>query len=72
MIHHSDQGVQYAAAAYVAALREHDILISMADVGVAWQNTLHLSTFDEHTSLVTIEDAKRLGDNPVFFSLHLG
>ncbi len=38
VIHHSDQGVQYAAAAYVQALKERDILISMADVGAAWQN----------------------------------
>jgi len=37
-IHHSDQGVQYAAATYVETLREHSILISMADVGAAWQN----------------------------------
>ena len=37
-VHHSDQGVQYAAAAYIEALREYGILISMADVGAAWQN----------------------------------
>jgi putative transposase len=38
VIHHSDQGVQYAAAAYVQTLKQRDILISMADVGAAWQN----------------------------------
>ena len=38
VIHHSDQGVQYAAVAYVQALKERAILISMADVGAAWQN----------------------------------
>lgn len=32
-IHHSDQGVQYAAHAYVALLRKHNVLISMAAVG---------------------------------------
>lgn len=37
-IHHSDQGVQYAATAYVDSLKEHDIAISMAEIGQAWQN----------------------------------
>jgi transposase InsO family protein len=37
-IHHSDQGIQYAAPAYVDLLDANDIVISMADVGQAWQN----------------------------------
>jgi transposase InsO family protein len=37
-IHHSDQGVQYAATAYVDLLHEHGVAISMADKGEAWQN----------------------------------
>jgi len=37
-IHHSDQGVQYAAAAYVATLTQADVAVSMAEVGQAWQN----------------------------------
>ncbi len=37
-IHHSDQGVQYAATAYVELLQAQQIAISMADVGAAWQN----------------------------------
>ena len=37
-IHHSDQGVQYAATAYVEVLKAHQIAISMAEVGEAWQN----------------------------------
>jgi transposase InsO family protein len=37
-IHHSDQGVQYAAAEYTDLLRQHGVQISMADVGEAWQN----------------------------------
>ena len=37
-IHHSDQGVQYAAVAYVETLQAHGIRISMAEVGAAWQN----------------------------------
>lgn len=37
-IHHSDQGVQYAATAYVDLLHEAGTAVSMADVGAAWQN----------------------------------
>jgi putative transposase len=37
-IHHSDQGVQYAANAYTARLQQVGAQISMAEVGAAWQN----------------------------------
>lgn len=37
-IHHSDQGVQYAAREYTDLLRQHGVQISMAEVGEAWQN----------------------------------
>jgi transposase InsO family protein len=37
-IHHSDQGVQYAAHAYIELLKEHHIDISMATVGIAEEN----------------------------------
>jgi transposase InsO family protein len=37
-IHHSDQGVQYAATAYVQLLETRGVQISMAEVGQAWQN----------------------------------
>jgi len=37
-IHHSDQGVQYAATAYVAMLQAADAAISMASVGVPEEN----------------------------------
>jgi transposase InsO family protein len=37
-IHHSDQGVQYAASEYVQRLQDVNSAISMADVGAAWQN----------------------------------
>ena len=37
-IHHSDQGVQYAAQDYVRLLQQHGAEISMAEVGQAWQN----------------------------------
>lgn len=37
-IHHSDQGLQYAASAYVEVLADRKIQISMAEVGHAEQN----------------------------------
>lgn len=37
-IHHSDQGVQYAASAYIERLDSADAKISMAAVGKAWEN----------------------------------
>ena len=37
-MHHSDQGVQYAATSYVQLLEEAGVGISMAEVGQAWQN----------------------------------
>lgn len=37
-IHHSDQGVQYAAQDYLDQLRQGRVAVSMADVGAAWQN----------------------------------
>lgn len=37
-IHHSDQGIQYAAGAYIDLLKEHAIQISMAAVGKAEEN----------------------------------
>ena len=37
-IHHSDQGIQYAATAYIDILRAVDAEISMAEIGQAWQN----------------------------------
>lgn len=38
LIHHSDQGVQYAAAAYTEMLQRHGVAISMAEVGEPTQN----------------------------------
>jgi putative transposase len=37
-IHHSDQGVQYAAHVYIDLLKDHQVEISMAAVGVAEEN----------------------------------
>jgi len=37
-IHHSDQGVQYAATAYTQVLQDAQVQISMAEQGKAWQN----------------------------------
>ena len=37
-IHHSDRGVQYASARYVALLRQHDMEISMSAKGNPYDN----------------------------------
>jgi len=37
-IHHSDQGIQYAATTYTQVLQDAQVQISMADRGEAWQN----------------------------------
>jgi transposase InsO family protein len=37
-IHHSDQGVQYAASAYVQRLQRLGVALSMAAVGQAQEN----------------------------------
>jgi transposase InsO family protein len=37
-IHHSDQGIQHAATAYIERLRAVGAEISMAEIGEAWQN----------------------------------
>jgi putative transposase len=38
-IHHSDQGVQYAATRYIDRLTDHGVQISMADTGCPQQNS---------------------------------
>ena len=38
LVHHSDQGVQYASKDYVALLTEHEILISMSRRGNPYDN----------------------------------
>ena len=40
VIHHSDQGVQYASSEYVEELRRHDFLISMARTGSPYENAM--------------------------------
>ncbi len=37
-IHHSDQGIQYAAPGYVGLLQAHGVQVSMADAGEPRQN----------------------------------
>jgi putative transposase len=37
-IHHSDQGVEYAAIASTTRLQQAGVHISMAEIGAAWQN----------------------------------
>jgi len=38
LVHHSDQGVQYASHDYVDCLKEHNILISMSRKGNPYDN----------------------------------
>jgi transposase InsO family protein len=38
LVHHSDQGVQYASREYVDCLKEHSILISMSRKGNPYDN----------------------------------
>jgi transposase InsO family protein len=45
VIHHSDQGVQYASDEYVAGLRSHGFLVSMARTGNPYENAMMESFF---------------------------
>jgi len=45
IIHHSDQGVQYASEEYVSELRRHGFLISMARSGNPYENGMMESFF---------------------------
>jgi len=40
IIHHSDQGIQYAATNYIQELQDHGFLISMAHKGNPYENAL--------------------------------
>lgn len=40
LLHHSDQGVQYADDAYVKLLKDHGILMSMSHKGDCWDNAV--------------------------------
>jgi len=45
IIHHSDQGVQYASGEYLGELRRHGFLVSMARVGNPYENAMMESFF---------------------------
>jgi putative transposase len=45
VIHHSDQGVQYASLEYVSELRSHGFVISMASRGNPYENAMMESFF---------------------------
>jgi putative transposase len=45
VIHHSDQGVQYASLEYVSELRKHGLVISMASRGNPYENAMMESFF---------------------------
>ena len=59
-IHHSDQGVQYAATAYVATLEARGVSLSMAHVGVSEENgyaeRLMRTIKEEEVDLTEYED----------------
>jgi putative transposase len=40
VLHHSDRGVQYAAAGYQRVLRQHGFRVSMSRVGNCWDNAV--------------------------------
>jgi transposase InsO family protein len=63
---HSDQGVQYAAYAHTELLRQHQVQISMSDLGQPTQNALaerFMRTLKEehvnYTEYTDIDDAQR-------------
>jgi putative transposase len=45
VIHHSDQGVQYASGDYMAELKSHGFLVSMARTGNPYENAMIESFF---------------------------
>jgi putative transposase len=45
VIHHSDQGVQYASGEYMAELKSHGFLVSMARTGNPYENAMIESFF---------------------------
>jgi len=45
VIHHSDQGVQYASGEYVNELKSHSFLVSMARTGNPYENAMMESFF---------------------------
>ena len=64
-IHHSDQGIQYAATAYIQMLQAVDAEISMTESGEAWRNgyaerlirtikeeEVYLSDYEDYTDAV--------------------
>jgi putative transposase len=61
-IHHSDQGMQYAATAYTAVLKSHSIAISMATVGQPRENgyaeRLMRTIKEEHVELTEYIDMR--------------
>lgn len=65
LIHHTDQGMIYASAAYRAMLHEHDIIASMSRKGNCWDNAVAESFFSNlkneltwHRNFHTREEAR--------------
>lgn len=57
MVHHSDRGVQYAAAAYRAVLTRHGLRASMSRKGDCWDNAV-VESFFATLEWELIEDAE--------------
>ena len=56
LVHHSDRGCQYAAAAYQRVLRDHSIVGSMSRKGDCWDNAGYISPHEferRHVRTVT-------------------
>ena len=66
LMHHSDQGVQYAAREYVQVLQQHKIIISMSRIGNPYDNAkaerfirtlkyeeIYLNDYDHFTEVLT-------------------
>src|SRR5215467_1154841 len=58
-IHHSDRGVQYASAAYVALLRQHGLQISMSAKGNPYDNAF-MESFYKTLKYEEVYNRKRL------------
>jgi putative transposase len=75
-IHHSDQGVQYAATAYVAMLKAHEVKISMASVGEPEENPyaerVMRTIKTDPTGTRTLHTRSRCGYNRIRDHLPLG
>jgi len=71
IIHHSDQGMQYASAEYAAELQKHGFLVSMARAGNPYENAVMESFFKtlkyEEVNLCEYETFEDVISRPPYF-----